>query len=101
MIDLSEKNIYLYIFLLVLIILALFLQNNRKNNEYRKENEEYKRILYRNKDYKCKGIEYYSENGIQKITRIYNTLPLDMQNDLEKYAERLERQMISAEYSKK
>lgn len=76
---------------ILLVIINYFRKKTRRKNELEKENEELKKILYRNKDYKAKGIEEYQGSEVDRINRIANRLSLRDQQELLRYAERLDR----------
>lgn len=76
---------------IILVIINNFSKRTKRKNELEKENEELKKILYRNKDYKAKGIEEYQGSEVDRINRIANRLSLRDQQELLRYAERLDR----------
>lgn len=76
---------------ILFVIINYFSKRTRRKNELEKENEELKKILYRNKDYKAKGIEEYQGSEVDRINRIANRLSLRDQQELLRYAERLDR----------
>ena len=76
---------------IILVIINNFSKRTKRKNELEKENEELKKILYRNKDYKAKGIEQYQGSEVDRINRIANRLSLRDQQELLRYAERLDR----------
>lgn len=76
---------------ILFVIIYYFSKRTSRKNELEKENEELKKILYRNKDYKAKGIEEYQGSEVDRINRIANRLPLRDQQELLRYAERLDR----------
>lgn len=76
---------------IILVIINNFSKRSSRKNELEKENEELKKILYRNKDYKAKGIEEYQGSEVDRINRIANRLSLRDQQELLRYAERLDR----------
>lgn len=83
------------ILITAICVLFVIISYNKKRasekNELEKENEELKKILYRNKDYKAKGIEEYQGSEVDRINRIANRLSLRDQQELLRYAERLDR----------
>ena len=85
------------IIILITAICILFIiinynsRRSTRNKELEKENEELKKVLYRNKDYKAKGIEEYQGSEVDRINRIANRLSLRDQQELLRYAERLDR----------
>ena len=76
---------------ILFVIINYFSKRTSRKNELEKENEELKKILYRNKDYKAKGIEEYQGSEVDRINRIANRLSLRDQQELLRYAERLDR----------
>lgn len=93
----SEETRYLIIFILSAIAIIFGIINvsrkikSEQKNDLEKENEELKKILYRNKDYEAKGIEEYQGSEIDRINRIAQRLDLPEQQELLRYAERLEK----------
>lgn len=90
-----EEMKAIIILITAICVLFVIISYNKKRasekNELEKENEELKKILYRNKDYKAKGIEEYQGSEVDRINRIANRLSLRDQQELLRYAERLDR----------
>lgn len=91
----TEEIKAIIVLIAAICILFVIINNNNKRasrkKELEKENEELKKILYRNKDYKAKGIEEYQGSEVDRINRIANRLSLRDQQELLRYAERLDR----------
>lgn len=90
----EEMKAIIILITAICVLFVIISYNNKRaseKNELEKENEELKKILYRNKDYKAKGIEEYQGSEIDRINRIANRLSLRDQQELLRYAERLDR----------
>lgn len=93
----DELNIILTLIFIILVVVIISLIANRKNKESSKYNkllEENRRLneqFYPNRNYQCKGMNYYTMDDKTKIMYIYGILPTDMKSKLVHYAEVLER----------
>lgn len=88
------KALIILITAILILFIVLYRTSQRKKiekKELEKENEELRKVLYRNKDYKAKGIEEYQGSEVDRINRIANRLSLRDQQELLRYAERLDR----------
>lgn len=93
--ELTPTTLILLILLVVILILYKELQRSHKRIL---EDEKYKNELYRNRDYKCKGIEYYSETRRERLIRIFDTSDAGDQQKIAEFAERLERNRENQRY---
>lgn len=101
-------NAYPYTYTISVIIIAVLIifiaisttKKSKKQSEIEKENEELKKILYRNKDFKGKPIEYYAETRRERLIRIFDEMDATDQRKLCDYAERMERDRENREYYK-
>ncbi|MDY2848124.1 MAG: hypothetical protein SOU50_07890 [Oscillospiraceae bacterium] len=106
MIDLINKYPYEIVFILIVIIIIATIKTlketreNEKKRQVEKENEELKKILYRNKDFKGKPLEYYAETRRERLIRIFDEMDATDQRKLCDYAERMERDRENREYYK-
>ena len=103
MIDLINKYPYEIIFIIIIIVVITLIytgKDNKKKSQIEKENEELKKILYRNKDFKGKPLEYYAETRRERLIRIFDEMNATDQRKLCDYAERMERDRENKEYYK-
>lgn len=103
LIEFIEKypnEIVLIIILLVVITIIYTNKDKKRKDEIEKENEELKKILYRNKDFKGKPLEYYAETRRERLIRIFDEMDATDQRKLCDYAERMERDKENREYYK-
>ena len=104
--ELLYKYPYEIIFILIVIVIIATIitlketRDNKKKSQIEKENEELKKILYRNKDFKGKPIEYYAETRRERLIRIFDEMDATDQRKLCDYAERMERDRENREYYK-
>lgn len=91
----------IYCIMLIIAILLLYTgykDRKERKSDLKKENEELKKLLYPNRNYKCKGIEYYSETPRERLMRIFDEMDPAGQDKLCDYAERLERDRENSRY---
>lgn len=104
MIEFINNNPYVVVVTVIatgiLLIINELIKEYRFRNKTKMENEELKKILYRNKDFKGKPIEYYAETRRERLIRIFDEMDATDQRKLCDYAERMERDRENREYYK-
>ena len=103
LLELIEKYPYEIVLIIILIVVITIIytnKDNKKKSEIEKENEELKKILFRNKDFKGKPLEYYAETRRERLIRIFDEMDATDQRKLCDYAERMERDRENRDYYK-
>lgn len=107
MIDFLATHSYEVIICTILAVAIISIYSNYKNSKVKKtdnetklekENRELKKLLYPNRNYKCKGIEYYAETPRERLIRIFDEMDPAGQDKLCDYAEKLERDRENSKY---
>lgn len=84
-----ESLSVIIIITLIVILFAILIKSNGNTKKMQEENEKYKEVLYRYKDYKCKGIGDLSMTEKDKLNYLYDDLSDKDKHKLLGYAETL------------
>lgn len=93
-IDYLDSKTIIIVFGIIIILLLFYFQTKNKEkfeDEKRKMQEEYNKILYRYKNSEGTGIDRYLEKPEDKLQRIYWSLSSKNKQKLIDYAETLEK----------
>lgn len=84
-----ESLSVIIIITLIVILFAILIKSNGNTKKMQEENEKYKEVLYRYKDYKCKSISDLSMTEKDKLNYLYDDLTDKDKHKLLGYAETL------------